>query len=104
MILSWHQYAVVSNIFTCLFITYCHEVTAMDSKLEANTLHSAKEIKLKELQAQEEKLKELQADLAKLNSKIKNHEELSAEDTKFVSELGWISALSVTIATIAASI
>jgi hypothetical protein len=72
----------------------------MDSKLEANTLHSAKEIKLKELQAQEEKLKEL----AKLNSKIKNHEELSAEDTKFVSELGWISALSVTIATIAASI
>jgi len=42
----------------------------MDSKLEANTLHSAKEIKLKELQAQEEKLKELQADLAKLNSKI----------------------------------
>ncbi len=66
-------------------------------------MHSAKETKLKELQAQEEKLKELQADLAKLNSKIKNHEELSAEDTKFVSELGWISALSVTIATIAAS-
>lgn len=75
----------------------------MNSKSDASTLHSAKETKLKELQAQEEKLKELQADLAKLNSKIKNHEELSAEDTKFVSELGWISALSVTIATIAAS-
>lgn len=69
-----------------------------------NTLQSAKEDKLKELQAQEEKLKELQADLAKLNAKIENHEELSPDDTKFVSELGWISALSVTIATIAASV
>jgi flagellar motility protein MotE (MotC chaperone) len=72
----------------------------MDS---TNNLQAEKESKLKELQAQEEKLKELQADLAKLNAKVKNHEELSADDTKFVSELGWISALSVTIATIAAS-
>ncbi len=72
----------------------------MDS---TNNLQAEKESKLKELQAQEEKLKELQADLAKLNAKVKNHEELSTEDTKFVSELGWISALSVTIATIAAS-
>jgi hypothetical protein len=71
----------------------------MDSK----DIHAEKEAKLKELQAQEEKLKELQADLAKLNAKVKNHEQLSAEDTKFVSELGWISALSVTIAAIAAS-
>ena len=69
-----------------------------------NTLKTEKEVKLKELHAQEEKLKELQADLAKLNAKVKNHEELSPADTKFVSELGWISALSVTIATIAASI
>jgi hypothetical protein len=69
-----------------------------------NTLNTEKELKLKELHAQEEKLKELQADLAKLNAKVKNHEELSPADTKFVSELGWISALSVTIATIAASI
>ncbi len=69
-----------------------------------NTLNTEKELKLKELHAQEEKLKELQADLAKLNAKVENHEELSPDDTKFVSELGWISALSVTIATIAASI
>ncbi len=75
----------------------------MNSKSDANTLHEEKAAKLKELQAQEERLKELQADLAKLNAKVKNHEELSAEDTKFVSELGWISALSVTIAAIAAS-
>ena len=68
-----------------------------------NDVHAEKEAKLKELQAQEEKLKELQADLAKLNAKVRNHEQLSAEDTKFVSELGWISALSVTIAAIAAS-
>ena len=71
----------------------------MDSK----DIHAEKEAKLKELQAQEDKLKVLQADLAKLNAKVKNHEQLSAEDTKFVSELGWISALSVTIAAIAAS-
>lgn len=68
-----------------------------------NALQTAKDEKLKELQAQEDKLKELQADLAKLNAKVENHEELSPEDTKFVSELGWISALSVTIAAIAAS-
>lgn len=76
----------------------------MEPKVEASTLQTAKEIKLKELHAHEEKLKELQAELAKLNTKIENHEELSKDDTKFISELGWISALSVTIATIASSI
>lgn len=71
--------------------------------VSTNNLNTEKEAKLQELQVQEEKLKELQTDLAKLNAKIENHEELSPADTKFVSELGWISALSVTIATIAAS-
>jgi flavodoxin len=76
----------------------------MEPKSEANTLQAAKEIKIKELQAQEEKLKELQAELAKLNTKIENHEELSSEDTKFIGDLGWITALSVSIAAIASSI
>lgn len=69
-----------------------------------NTLQAAKDLKIQELQAQEAKLKDLQAELAKLNSKIENHEELSSDDTKFIGDLGWISALSVTIATIASSI
>ncbi|MDX8379409.1 MAG: hypothetical protein R8K48_05100 [Gallionella sp.] len=76
----------------------------MESKSAESSLQSAKEIKLQELHAHEEKLKELQTELAKLNAKVENHEEISADDTKFVSELGWISALSVTIASIAASI
>lgn len=58
----------------------------------------------KELQAQQEKLKKLQAELEKINKKVKNHEKLSLDDTKFIGELGWLSALSVTIAAIAASL
>lgn len=72
--------------------------------MEQTNIKAAKELKIQELQAQEAKLKELQAELAKLNTKVENHEELSSEDTKFISELGWISALSVTIAAIASSI
>ncbi len=67
-------------------------------------IHAEKAAKIKELQAQEEKLKELQADLEKLNAKVENKEPLSEEDTKFISNLGWITALSITIATIADSI
>ncbi|MFA6920377.1 MAG: hypothetical protein WC216_00895 [Gallionella sp.] len=69
-----------------------------------NTLQAAKEVKIQELQAQEAKLKELQAELAKLNAKVENHEELSPDDTKFIGDLGWITALSVSIAAIASSI
>jgi len=67
-------------------------------------LKNAQQLKLKEVQEQQEKLKALQEDLAKLNAKVANHEELTPEDTKFISGLGWLSALSVTVATIAASI
>lgn len=74
----------------------------MDSK--PIDIYAEKEDKLKELQAQEEKLKGLQADLAKLNAKVENQEPLSDEDTKFVSSLGWLTALSVTITAIAASL
>jgi len=73
----------------------------MESKNETN---AAVEAKLHELQNQEEKVKELQTQLAHLNEKVKNKEELSSDDTKFISELGWLSTLSVTIATIAASL
>lgn len=58
----------------------------------------------KDLQAQQEKVKELKAELEALNKKIKNHEKLSTEDTKFLGELGWLTALSVTIASIASSL
>ncbi len=65
----------------------------MDPKVEA-----------KDLQAQQEKVKELKAELDVLNKKIKNNEKLSSEDTKFLGELGWLTALSVTIASIASSL
>jgi hypothetical protein len=50
---------------------------------------------------QQEKLKELQAKLEKIDSKIKSDEKLLVEDGAFISNLGWISILSVTIASIA---
>ena len=65
---------------------------------EATKLQAAQQLKREELQFQEAKLKELQAELAKLNSKISNNEKLSLDDTKYISELGWLAALSVTIA------
>jgi 2C-methyl-D-erythritol 2,4-cyclodiphosphate synthase len=58
----------------------------------------------KELQAQQEKLKKLQVELEKINAKVKKNEKLSLDDTKFISELGWLSALAVTIASIAAGL
>ena len=76
----------------------------MDEKLDTTKLRVVQQEKLKELQAQQENLKKLQAELQKINLKIKKHENLSEEDTKFIAELGWLSALSVTIASIAASV
>ncbi len=69
-----------------------------------NSVEAAQQAKLKELQIQEEKLKGLQAELARLNAKVNNKESLTPEDTKFISNLGWLSTLSVTIASIAASL
>lgn len=48
--------------------------------------------------AQQEKLKELQAELETIDSKNKSDEKLLVEDGAFISNLGWISILSVTIA------
>jgi hypothetical protein len=67
-------------------------------------LNEMQQAKLKELQLQQAKLNELQAELEILNSKVKNHEPLSPQDTQFISNLGWISTLSVSIAAIAASL
>jgi uncharacterized protein YlxW (UPF0749 family) len=72
--------------------------------MSTKSLDETRQAKLKELQAQQAKLKELQAELEHLNAKIKNHEKLSAEDTKFIGDLGWITALSVSIASIASSL
>jgi uncharacterized protein YlxW (UPF0749 family) len=76
----------------------------MEAKSDANTLKANQQAKLKELQIQQAKLKELQAELERINAKIKNNEKLSLEDTKFIGDLGWLTALSVTIASIAASL
>jgi len=75
----------------------------MEQHTDTSKLRMVQQEKLKELQAQQKNLKELQAELEKINQKIKNHEKLSVEDTKFMGELGWLTALSVTIASIAAS-
>lgn len=75
----------------------------METKSKPNILKAQQE-KLKELHAQQAKLKELQAELDVIESKIKNNEKLSEKDTKFIGELGWLSALAVTIASIAASL
>jgi uncharacterized protein YlxW (UPF0749 family) len=72
--------------------------------MSTTQLKDAQQLKLKEVQDQQAKLKELQADLAKLNAKIKNNEKLSVEDTNFINGLGWMSALSVTIASVAATL
>jgi hypothetical protein len=70
----------------------------MEAKLETQ------QEKLKEVQAQQEKLRKLQAELERLNSKIEKHEKLSVDETKYLGELGWLSALAVTIASIAATL
>jgi hypothetical protein len=79
------------------------ETTTIEAKSKAVELEAKRE-KLKELHAQQDKLKELQSELDIIESKIKNNEKLSKEDTKFIAELGWLSAAAVTIASIAASV
>jgi len=76
----------------------------MAHKSDADKLQEAQQLKRKELQFQEGKLKELQSELGKLNAKIGNNEKLSIDDTKYISELGWLAALSVTIAAIASGL
>ena len=49
---------------------------------------------------QHEKLKELHAELEKIDSHIKSDKKLVVDDGAIISNLGWISILSVTIASI----
>lgn len=56
------------------------------------------------METKQGKLEEMQSELDAFESKIKNDEELSREDMKFISELGWFSAAAVTIASIAANL
>ncbi len=79
------------------------ETATMEAKSKANASEAKRE-KLQELHAQQKKLSELQSELDVIESKIKNNEKLSKEDTKFIGELGWLSAAAVTIASIAASL
>ena len=75
----------------------------METNSQTNVLKAQQE-KLKELHTQQEKLKQLQSELDVVELKIKNNEKLSEKDTKFIGELGWLSAAAVTIASIAASV
>lgn len=79
------------------------ETATKEAKSKANALETKRE-KLQELHAQQKKLSELQSELDVIESKIKNNEKLSKEDTKFIGDLGWLSAAAVTIASIAASL
>jgi DNA repair exonuclease SbcCD ATPase subunit len=78
------------------------ETATIEKKSKASELETKRE-KLKELHVQQNKLKELQSELDIIESKIKNNEKLSEEDTKFIGNLGWLSAAAVAIASIAAS-
>ena len=63
-----------------------------------------KQAKALKVENQQAKLKALQADLEKLDIKISRHEQLSPEDTQFISNLGWLSALSVSVAALVAGV
>lgn len=74
----------------------------MDNQLNTQALINVQLDKLQELQAQQENLKELQIELERINLKIKNKDALSPDDTAYLGQLGWLAALAVTIASIAA--
>ena len=76
----------------------------MENMTETSKLRLVQQDKVNELLAQQKNLTKLQAELEKINAKVKNKEKLSEEDTKYIGELGWLAALSVTIATIAVAI
>ena len=84
---------------------YIQGESNMDTQpLDTKALRIVQEDKLRELQAQQENIKHLQAEMAVINEKLKKKEKLSEEDTKFISEMGWLSALAVTISALATSL
>jgi uncharacterized protein YlxW (UPF0749 family) len=76
----------------------------MSAHTEQKALNEAQQAKLKELQEQQAKLTELKTELERINAKINNNEKLSVEDTKYIGNLGWLTALSVSIAALASSL
>jgi deoxyhypusine synthase len=76
----------------------------MDKTLDTSALRLVSQEKLKDLLKQQENLKVIEAELSKINSKINKKEELTIDDTKFIGNLGWLTALSVSIAAVAASL
>ncbi|OIR03225.1 hypothetical protein GALL_147450 [mine drainage metagenome] len=76
----------------------------MNDMMDTSALRLVHEEKLKDLLKQQGKLKELEAELNRINAKINRKEELTNDDTKFIGNLGWLAALSVSIASIAASL
>jgi uncharacterized protein YlxW (UPF0749 family) len=76
----------------------------MKNMMDTTMLRMVQQDKLNELLAQQKNLGKLQAELEKINSKVKNNEKLSEKDTEYIGNLGWLAALSVTIAAIAVSI
>jgi hypothetical protein len=75
-----------------------------ENMTETTVLRMVQQDKLNELLAQQKNLGALQAELEKINLKIKNKEKLSEEDSEYIGNMGWLTALSVTIAAIAVSI
>ncbi len=76
----------------------------MKTHLDTHALRIVQLDKLKELQAQEINLKRLQGELERINLKIQSKDALSPDDVKYLGQLGWLAALSATIASIAASV
>jgi hypothetical protein len=76
----------------------------MKNMTDTTVLRMVQQDKLNELLAQQKNLSTLQAELEKINLKVKNKEKLSKEDSEYIGNLGWLAALSVTIAAIATSI
>jgi hypothetical protein len=76
----------------------------MNDTLDTSALRLVHEEKLKDLQKQQKNLKEIEAELSRISAKINKKEELTLDDTKFIGNLGWLTALSVSIAAVAASL
>jgi hypothetical protein len=73
-------------------------------KLDTGTLRIVEEEKLRELEAQQNNLKKLQDELSGIKTKLQRKETLTQDEIKYIGELGWLAALSVTIAALANSI
>lgn len=73
-------------------------------KLDTKALRIVEEEKLRELQAQKANIDKLQSELATIKSKLQRKESLSEDEIKYIGQLGWLSALAVTISALASSI